>query len=38
VLGFFAGSVYILVTLNASKGEWKVFWMGARADRSDSKE
>jgi hypothetical protein len=32
VLGFFTGSLYALIALIASKGDWKVFWMGQRAD------
>lgn len=32
VLGFFAGSVYTLMALNRSKGDWTRFWMGKRAD------
>jgi hypothetical protein len=32
VLGFFTASVYILVTLISSKGDWKQFWMGRKAD------
>lgn len=32
VLGFFTGSLYVLLALFASKGDWKVFWMGQRAD------
>ena len=32
VLGFFAGSLYAFLVLNASKGDWKKFWMGHRAD------
>jgi hypothetical protein len=28
VLGFFAGSLYTFLALNASKGDWKKFWMG----------
>lgn len=31
LLGFFAGSLYALLALVASKGDWKVFWMGHRA-------
>jgi hypothetical protein len=30
-LGFFAGSVYALLALNASRGDWRRFWLGARA-------
>lgn len=32
VLGFFTGSLYALLALVASKGDWKVFWMGHRAN------
>ena len=32
VLGFFTASLYSLLALNASKGDWKQFWMGHRAD------
>ena len=32
VLGFFTGSLYTFLALNASKGDWKVFWMGHRAN------
>jgi hypothetical protein len=32
VLGFFTGSLYVFIALNASKGDWKVFWMGHRAN------
>ena len=32
VLGFFTGSLYALVALIASKGDWKAFWMGHRAN------
>lgn len=32
VLGFFTGSLYVLLALFASKGDWKVFWMGQRAN------
>jgi hypothetical protein len=30
-LGFFAGRVYALLALNASRGDWRRFWLGARA-------
>lgn len=30
-LGFFTGSLYALLALVASSGDWKVFWMGHRA-------
>ena len=32
VLGFFTGSLYALLALLSSKGDWKVFWMGHRAN------
>ncbi|MBG7609258.1 MAG: DUF1475 family protein [Anaerolineae bacterium] len=32
VLGFFTASLYVLIALFASKGEWKKFWMGQRVD------
>jgi hypothetical protein len=32
VLGFFTGSLYTLLALYASKGDWKKFWLGQRAD------
>ena len=32
VLGFFTGSLYVLLALFASKGDWKTFWMGRRAN------
>lgn len=31
VLGFFTASLYALIALYASKGDWKQFWMGQRA-------
>ena len=31
VLGFFTASLYTLLALFASKGNWQTFWMGARA-------
>lgn len=31
VLGFFAGSLYALVNLYASQGDWKKFWLGKHA-------
>jgi hypothetical protein len=30
-LGFFAGSLYALLALQQSKGDWKQFWMGKHA-------
>jgi hypothetical protein len=32
VLGFFTASLYALIALYTSKGEWKIFWMGQRID------
>jgi hypothetical protein len=32
VLGFFTASLYAFIALFASKGDWKKFWMGQRAD------
>ena len=34
VLGFWAGSLYVLVALYTSRGEWGRFWMGSRWSRS----
>ncbi|MFZ5918906.1 MAG: DUF1475 family protein [Chloroflexota bacterium] len=31
VLGFFTASLYTLITLQASQGDWKRFWLGRRA-------
>ena len=31
VLGFFTGSLYVLVALYQSKGNWQQFWMGKHA-------
>jgi hypothetical protein len=31
VLGFFAASLYVLIALQASDGDWKRFWMGRRS-------
>lgn len=31
VLGFWAGALYMFLALNASNGDWKKFWLGARA-------
>ena len=31
VLGFWAGSLYALLALNNSKGDWKRFWLGKHA-------
>jgi hypothetical protein len=30
-LGFFTGSLYVLLALFSSHGDWKRFWMGARS-------
>lgn len=30
-LGFFAGSLYALLALQASRGDWRKFWLGNRA-------
>lgn len=30
VFGFFTGTLYVLIHLNVSKGDWKQFFMGAR--------
>ena len=30
VLGFFAGSLYTLIALQASGGDWRRFWLGRR--------
>lgn len=32
VLGFFTGSLYVLLALFSSKGDWKTFWMGKRVN------
>jgi hypothetical protein len=32
VLGFFTASLYTLIALIQSKGDWKKFWLGNRAD------
>jgi len=32
VLGFFAASLYVLIALQSSNGDWKRFWMGQRAE------
>jgi hypothetical protein len=32
VLGFWAASLYSLLALNASGGDWRRFWMGRRAE------
>ena len=33
VLGFFTASVYVLLALQSSKGNWPLFWMGKRAPK-----
>ena len=35
VLGFFTGSLYTLIALQTSGGDWRRFWMGNRADSSN---
>ncbi len=32
VLGFFTASLYTLIALQTSGGDWKRFWMGRRAE------
>ena len=32
VLGFFTASLYVLITLYQSGGDWKKFWMGKRVN------
>ncbi len=32
VLGFWAGSLYTLIALQTSGGDWRRFWLGRRAD------
>ena len=32
VLGFFTASLYTLLALQSSKGDWRRFWMGKHAD------
>ena len=32
VLGFFAASLYVLIALQTSNGDWRRFWMGKRAE------
>lgn len=34
VLGFFTASLYTLIALQTSGGDWKRFWMGKRADEA----
>ena len=31
VLGFFTASLYVLITLYKTNGDWKLFWMGKNA-------
>lgn len=31
VLGFFTGALYTFLALQASKGDWKAFWLGRHA-------
>ncbi len=31
VLGFFTGSLYALINLYASRGDWRKFWLGKHA-------
>lgn len=32
VLGFFTASLYVLLALRNSRGDWKLFWMGKHTD------
>ena len=32
VFGFFTASLYVLIALSASGGDWKKFWLGQRAN------
>jgi len=32
-LGFFTASLYTLIALQTSKGDWQRFWMGRRLDK-----
>lgn len=32
ILGFFAGSAYVVINLHASKGDWSKFFLGARKE------
>jgi hypothetical protein len=36
VLGFFTGALYTYLALARSGGDWRQFWMGARADKGRS--
>lgn len=33
VLGNWTAALYVLLALNASRGDWKKFWLGARAEK-----
>ena len=33
-LGFFTGALYTFLALQNSNGDWRVFWMGKRADKN----
>jgi len=35
VLGFWAGALYTLLALRSSRGDWKRFWYGKRAQIGD---
>lgn len=35
VLGFWAGALYVLLALRSSRGDWKRFWLGKRAQVGD---
>jgi hypothetical protein len=34
VLGFWTASLYTLIVLQTSRGDWRRFWMGERADET----
>lgn len=36
VLGFFTGSLYALIALHRSRGDWDRFWMGHRRQAANS--
>lgn len=36
VLGFWAGALYTLLALRSSRGDWKQFWFGKRAQPGGS--
>ena len=38
VLGFFVASLYALLALQRSGGDWRRFWMGARAEETQHVE